>query len=510
MKQTLKTIFKGPVIFYPLLFAAFPILFLYTYNINETSMGQIWLPLAVSMAAALLLWAVLSLILRSLAKAGLATAVFLVFFFAYGRFYDVLVNWRLSIKHAYLLPVTLFIWGYSIYFIGRAKGDFRLTSRWLNVAAVVLIAINLFNIVSYEVRAARVNSDVPTETTNQSTPANLPQPSTLPDIYFIILDEYAHLDTMKEWYDYDNTEFINQLEHKGFFVASQSRTRTPQSSQAIAQVLNMEYLAPGWYWDEDEGKFEEVASEDIGANCEPSGEACYSKVVYSEVVEFLKAQGYHYIAFGNWYTSDRWDDYMEAYADLYFNYFETTGISWVSEFQKTLWNTTMLKPFYYHFAGSQCEYVQRRETLYTLQHLKTLPEVKGPKFVFAHLVCPHAHFVFGPEGEYIDYSNWQNYEDRRFYLGQYIFISREIEKVIDALLDKSESPPIIILQSDHGLRPHHPGIVIGPDEWRKILNAMYLPGINYDEISDSISPVNTFRLIFNYYFGADYPLLEND
>jgi len=34
MKQKLKAIFKGAVVFYPLLFAAFPILFLYVHNIN--------------------------------------------------------------------------------------------------------------------------------------------------------------------------------------------------------------------------------------------------------------------------------------------------------------------------------------------------------------------------------------------------------------------------------------------------------------------------------------------
>ena len=67
MKQKLKDIFKGPVVFYPPLLAAFPILFLYAYNINETSASQMWLPLGISVAVALVLWAVLSLILRSLA-----------------------------------------------------------------------------------------------------------------------------------------------------------------------------------------------------------------------------------------------------------------------------------------------------------------------------------------------------------------------------------------------------------------------------------------------------------
>ena len=39
---------------------------------------------------------------------------------------------------------------------------------------------------------------------------------------------------------------------------------------------------------------------------------------------------------------------------------------------------------------------------------------------------------------------------------------------------------------------------------------MYLPGMDTAMLSVSISPVNTFRLIFSQYFDADYPLLEDD
>ena len=42
-----------------------------------------------------------------------------------------------------------------------------------------------------------------------------------------------------------------------------------------------------------------------------------------------------------------------------------------------------------------------------------------------------------------------------------------------------------------------------------ILNAFYLPGISMDAISPTITPVNTFRLIFNLYFGTDFPLLPD-
>jgi len=498
------------VIFYPLLFAAFPILFLYAHNISETSASQIWLPLVISVAAALVLWVVLSLILRSLSKAGFATAIFLVFFFSYGRFYDVLVNLGLFVpKHAYLLPIMLFIWGYCVYFISRVKRDFRLTTKLFNMAAVVLIAINLFNIASYEIKLTRSNDVTPVETPENTTSSSA-ELSSLPDIYFIILDGYAHPDTIKEWYDYDNSEFSNSLEDKGFFVASESETRTMSTPQSIAQTLNMEYLTPGWYWNAETRKYIEKITGMEYREGDIWNDDMFEKLACGKAADFLRAQGYQYIVFGSNVFVGTWGNYMKDNADLYFNYYEDTGARWVSDFNAILWNTTMLRPFYNYLVGSQYETAYRRQTLHTLAHLKALPEEEGPKFVFVHFNCPHQHFTFDAEGGYVDYSNWRNYEDKQFYLGQYIFISGEIEKMVDELLTKSKTPPIIILQSDHGLRPHSPGIVVGSDEWEKILNAMYLPGMDADMLDDNISPVNTFRLIFSHYFDADYPLLEND
>ncbi|MFX1266301.1 MAG: sulfatase-like hydrolase/transferase, partial [Promethearchaeota archaeon] len=298
------------------------------------------------------------------------------------------------------------------------------------------------------------------------------------------LDEYAHPDTMKEYYDYDNSEFINSLEDKGFFIASGSETRKPLTPLIIAQILNMEYL-----------------------DYEPWSDATYRKMAYSQVADFLKAQGYQYIVFGSNFVRHTWEKYVEDNVDLYVNYYEYYSSSMVTEFVHILWNTTMLRPFYLYVTGNQYEQGHRSQTLYTLESLKALPGLEGPKFVFAHFNCPHEPFVFGPEGEYIASVNWSNHEDKQFYLGQYIFISTQIEAVVDVLLEKSETPPIIILQSDHGTRHGYP---VGDGEWHKILNAMYLPGMDTGMLDDDISPVNTFRLIFNQYFDADYPLLEDD
>ena len=41
------------------------------------------------------------------------------------------------------------------------------------------------------------------------------------------------------------------------------------------------------------------------------------------------------------------------------------------------------------------------------------------------------------------------------------------------------------------------------------MNAYHLPNKDDSLLYPSMSPVNTFRIIFNYYLGADFDLLED-
>jgi hypothetical protein len=43
----------------------------------------------------------------------------------------------------------------------------------------------------------------------------------------------------------------------------------------------------------------------------------------------------------------------------------------------------------------------------------------------------------------------------------------------------------------------------------KIFNAYHLPGGGDQQLYETITPVNTFRVIFNYYFAGDFDLLED-
>jgi hypothetical protein len=148
----------------------------------------------------------------------------------------------------------------------------------------------------------------------------------------------------------------------------------------------------------------------------------------------------------------------------------------------------------------------RERTLFALDRLDELSYIKGPKFVFLHLVIPHPPYVFGPTGGPIEPSaagTTKSEQEGLRYRDQAIYISSRILEIVPKIIASSTRPPIIVIQGDHG-----PTIPSGPQQRMRNLNVYYLPGANAPVYS-TITPVNTFRIIFNAYFGQNLPLLED-
>jgi hypothetical protein len=91
------------------------------------------------------------------------------------------------------------------------------------------------------------------------------------------------------------------------------------------------------------------------------------------------------------------------------------------------------------------------------------------------------------------------------YVDQVKYANIRLIQLVKDLLAKSTIPPIIIIQADHGYTMPY-DLAIKP----RILNAYYLPGNGAQKLYPIITPVNTFRLIFNTYFGGNYPLLPDN
>ena len=63
-----------------------------------------------------------------------------------------------------------------------------------------------------------------------------------PDIYLLIFDEYAGNISLKNNFQYDNTDFLKKLESAGFYVPKISYANYPNTGLSIPSTLNMNYL----------------------------------------------------------------------------------------------------------------------------------------------------------------------------------------------------------------------------------------------------------------------------
>ncbi len=134
------------------------------------------------------------------------------------------------------------------------------------------------------------------------------------------------------------------------------------------------------------------------------------------------------------------------------------------------------------------------------------------------MLMPHVPCVFTADGEPTDggLKYTQSGAESKLFLGQALFCQKKIKEVIKKILAQPGPKPIIVIQGDHG--PASTGDVAVPvNTWSDkfirerfgILNAYYLPGKEKIGLYQTITPVNSFRLIFNHYFGTKFELQED-
>ena len=201
--------------FHPLLFGIYPVISLYAWNQGETGFDAALRLLLVCLALAILVTSVFRLALRDWRKAALLASLLLVLFYSYGHIYTGIKNAELVGiiigRHRYLAGLWALIFAGFGWLILRVKSDLGGLTRSINLVALVLIAIPVYQIVVYNIRAGQSAqaSVMPRGGVQAVTPA---KDGTLPDVYLIILDKYARDDVLLEQFGYDNSAFLKELE----------------------------------------------------------------------------------------------------------------------------------------------------------------------------------------------------------------------------------------------------------------------------------------------------------
>lgn len=476
--------------------AIYPIVSLYGHNIAEVPAEQAAVPAAISFVFAACFTALLWLAFRDIRKAGLITTVFVALFFSYGHAVEALGGKALGSAEpeTYVAALWLFLFLSALIAVGRTRRDLSAGTSILNVMGSVALIMALVPVLTYRPPVA----ESPGEDKAAGKPEieNTVTKGPKPDIYYIILDSYPTNATLKKVFGYDNSPFTDALEDKGFYVAEKSRGNYVLTYLSLASSLNMKYIN----YLAEKGKVGKWFST-----------VPYRMVSDNEAARFLRARGYKFVHINSGWSGTARNPSADIQID--------TGDA--NEFGMMLVETSMLRLIepYIGFIGA--DEIRRRKTIFL--ETANIPYLREPTFTFAHLLLPHPPYFFEADGTPIvqEKYSWGGHvwAERAKYRDQLIYTNKMVEETIGKILERSDTPPIIIIQGDHG--PASSFYVDGNPLWLNptdkqldertgILNAYYFGGRKNKYFRADISPVNTFRVIFNSYFSAEYPLLKDE
>lgn len=488
-------------VYYPYLFIVYLVVNPLLHNLDQLEPAQALRPLLALLIVAGVVEYLAYYLFHDWQYAGYLVFLGLVFFFVYGHINRLIQDWSSVAGIPAVQAVLLAGWSLLLAVLGLRRVWVRTGARrWATPFLNFVCLAALIGAVLQAPLALGNELPLPDEGPAASSEA-LPQTgetlsldcSTSPDIFYIVLDGYARDDVLEQLYGLDNSPFLDFLAEKGFYVAGQSYADYTQTVFSIPAALNFRYI-------------------DLPENEADGLDYFTGLIAANRLARLLEGCGYQTVAFetGFYFTN-------HPQVDLYLS--PGGGLN---EFESLLLADSPLELI----SGEISEFsypAHRERVIFTFEELAKLPEQPGPKFVFAHILSPHPPFVFTASGEPVDpdqpYSindgddydgKWEEYA--RGYPQQVQFVNRMLQQTIEAILERSPQTPVIILQGDHG-----PGGLLDWDspersclrERTAIFNAYYLPGQGSQKLYSSISPVNTFRVVLNTYFGTRLKLLKD-
>ena len=453
------------VFFTPYLFAIYPMLFLWSRNYEEVYFSEIILLTITLIIFTYLINKLFYFITKNSYKTSILSSIFLFFTSFYGRIFDdnTITFQQLNkiqfcniqfFRHRYIIPILILVFILIFHIMYKSKNNFKSTLKFFTTTVLILITINILNLSYNLILKPQIYINLP------QTNHNIKKPDSFPNIYYIILDAYGREDVLKNIYQYDNSNFINFLKQKNFFIANKSYSNYARTNLSIPSSMNFDYLK------------------------ETPGLPCFFPHRYlsnSQVILFLKKQGYKFINISSGYGFTARNKL--AAIEMGVRYFS------LGNFSQELISTNIFGPlFKYLNKFSILDFIVEKHhnrVLYQFDALKEVPSIPGPFFVFCHILTPHPPYSFDENGIKKEIKpTLGTIEDKNDYLRQLPFINKKVQEVIEIILSNSKNPPIIILQSDHGPGLTNqrflihgkgkPSTILATDRMG-ILNAYYLP-----------------------------------
>lgn len=507
---------------YPFLFAGYLVAAFAAENreliIRPLEFGR---TLALALAVAATGWLAARLFTRQTHRRALVALVFVAAFSLFARIRIELSVWTPAALQGALpgFVAWLMLFTAAALAIARLAPQRSLANvtRFLDLTAAIVLVFPLLALLAPRRAGAAPHADAaPAETVvDLPLPAAAPRADPPPDIYLIVVDQYTRTDALRDNYGFDNTPFERALDSLGFFVPQSAHANYVHTILSLASLLNWTHLHG-------------VAAA-LGAGSRDT-DPIHELIESNRAVHFLRASGYRFVFLPTSFPATAANRYADASlrpapragARLADAWLRTTPLGPLRDWQCR--RTGCLQNEFPY----EIESARRNE--WKLRQLAAMPErADGPVFVLAHLLLPHEPYLFRA-----DCTHRKPYWPRaaalrdsavaEAYTDQTSCLNRKLLTVVREILQRSERPPVVLIQSDHGhgrIPRDHLGLSLVPFEQLdpaqvrerlSVFAAYYLPPApaGAPQPYHSISPVNVLPLVFNRYLGTAIPPLEDD
>ena len=451
----------------------YPIIFLYAGNINEVSFSQAVGPSLFFILIAGIIWMLFSVIASNVWHGSILASVFMIIILNYKWIENLFRKLLPNLRWWHIVPIIVVSF-VCVAVVKRGKTANKKLCFWVSSIFIVLCIFNI--IVAIKKIVGKITVEFTSQVNEKKVDNAFIVNKNTPNVYFLILDEYSNFNIMSKYYNYDNKVFEDFLTSNGFNISYNSRNNSSSTNVVTTNLLNLEYVVNDKTSDVDRFKMRKKP----------------------KLFDFFSSKGYTTYSIDNigillpmWKAIEN-AQYNFEVDDKSRNQFSKMVI------EKTLFDKMVKKDYL----------LENKVVLQSLIYLKeTSRQDIQPRLVYMHLLCPHVPFRWDETGQAVSIENSVNWKEKKYYLGQYKYITQNI---MDCLKEIVANDPnsVIILQSDHSARSEKGGIVIEEEDKKEILNAVYYKGEPYIKHKD-MSGLNTLRTVLSDVFKEDLkPLKE--
>lgn len=446
--------------------AAYPIVFMYCKNVSETSFSEVIGLLLVFCFVAIMIWCICMIFIRELYKSTISAFLVVVVATNYMLIQKVFLLIGKELKYWHVLPIVLFVLGHVVYFIVK-KVKVDILKDVINILTVVvigLLAINYFPAIPKIIeRSQKIESDKGSVDEAEHIQEG-------ENVYWMIFDECASFSTIQKYYGHSEQTVYNFLEDSGFEISDTSYNESGNTVAILTNCLNLDYV--------------------VNSSMDATELSQYR--VNPPLIELMKKEGYSIRGIG--------DTEWLGLPSVNFNGNNASQTVEGFGVEQLILQNTIIGPFIEYNGTKSAKLV-----LDTLEYMKDPSnfEPNSAQMNVMYVCSPHQPFLFDENGNAVQAINYNNWDDDKYYLGQYKFIMKEINAIVESILI-NDPESIIFISSDHGPRFKEE---IPYQDKLSVLNALYYKGEDVSEIEGK-SGVNTLRTIVNKMFGYEFADVE--